>query len=103
SSRRRHTRFSRDWSSDVCSSDLIGKEGETISPKPRGLHSARCGIWEDANASPLELLCLLQRDAGAFSEQNNNAHLLKRAFSISKVKCRQAIRRTFHQEHLFAI
>src|SRR5690606_1523580 len=25
SSRRRHTRFSRDWSSDVCSSDLIGK------------------------------------------------------------------------------
>src|SRR5690606_26697634 len=26
SSRRRHTRFSRDWSSDVCSSDL-GREG----------------------------------------------------------------------------
>src|SRR5690606_41009038 len=24
SSRRRHTRFSRDWSSDVCSSDLYG-------------------------------------------------------------------------------
>src|SRR5207302_3643022 len=29
SSRRRHTRFSRDWSSDVCSSDLnfVGQEG----------------------------------------------------------------------------
>src|SRR5690606_4016780 len=26
SSRRRHTRFSRDWSSDVCSSDLLGPE-----------------------------------------------------------------------------
>src|SRR5690606_40246692 len=26
SSRRRHTRFSRDWSSDVCSSDLPGAE-----------------------------------------------------------------------------
>src|SRR5690606_4152441 len=26
SSRRRHTRFSRDWSSDVCSSDLAGAE-----------------------------------------------------------------------------
>src|SRR5690606_40400672 len=25
SSRRRHTRFSRDWSSDVCSSDLMGR------------------------------------------------------------------------------
>src|SRR5207302_7106231 len=27
SSRRRHTRFSRDWSSDVCSSDLVGVLG----------------------------------------------------------------------------
>src|SRR5436309_12921371 len=26
SSRRRHTRFSRDWSSDVCSSDLWGSD-----------------------------------------------------------------------------
>src|SRR5690606_39326481 len=26
SSRRRHTRFSRDWSSDVCSSDLLDPE-----------------------------------------------------------------------------
>src|SRR5690606_39422726 len=26
SSRRRHTRFSRDWSSDVCSSDLLDVE-----------------------------------------------------------------------------
>src|SRR5690606_39444595 len=28
SSRRRHTRFSRDWSSDVCSSDLV--DGELV-------------------------------------------------------------------------
>src|SRR5690606_41095677 len=28
SSRRRHTRFSRDWSSDVCSSDLAGAAGD---------------------------------------------------------------------------
>src|SRR5690606_40083051 len=27
SSRRRHTRFSRDWSSDVCSSDLVFSPG----------------------------------------------------------------------------
>src|SRR5690606_40651489 len=27
SSRRRHTRFSRDWSSDVCSSDLADRYG----------------------------------------------------------------------------
>src|SRR5690606_40886611 len=29
SSRRRHTRFSRDWSSDVCSSDLETFSGDT--------------------------------------------------------------------------
>src|SRR5690606_41199418 len=28
SSRRRHTRFSRDWSSDVCSSDLYSERPE---------------------------------------------------------------------------
>src|SRR6266436_7904604 len=35
SSRRRHTRCSRDWSSDVCSSDLIGtkyRSGHTDPP-----------------------------------------------------------------------
>src|SRR5690606_40155535 len=32
SSRRRHTRFSRDWSSDVCSSDLwVGQLGAYVS------------------------------------------------------------------------
>src|SRR5690606_40024005 len=30
SSRRRHTRFSRDWSSDVCSSDLTNPRGDFI-------------------------------------------------------------------------
>src|SRR5690606_40959065 len=31
SSRRRHTRFSRDWSSDVCSSDLpLPKDGALV-------------------------------------------------------------------------
>src|SRR5690606_39364806 len=32
SSRRRHTRFSRDWSSDVCSSDLLF--GESLGDRP---------------------------------------------------------------------
>src|SRR6266511_5774576 len=36
SSKRRHTRFSRDWSSDVCSSDLIepiqSPSGEIVPP-----------------------------------------------------------------------
>src|SRR5690606_41822340 len=40
SSRRRHTRFSRDWSSDVCSSDLSYspyRESHPIRLKPRSL------------------------------------------------------------------
>src|SRR5690606_40521991 len=31
--RRRHTRFSRDWSSDVCSSDLVDRVGDRL-PDP---------------------------------------------------------------------
>src|SRR5690606_39642518 len=37
SSRRRHTIFSRDWSSDVCSSDLVSTAGH-----PRGYHRRLC-------------------------------------------------------------
>src|SRR5690606_40367363 len=39
SSRRRHTRFSRDWSSDVCSSDLVSMR--TRRPLVREL------LWND--------------------------------------------------------
>src|SRR5690606_40015199 len=43
SSRRRHTRFSRDWSSDVCSSDLVillDDEGnEIVLPKEKQIPS----------------------------------------------------------------
>src|SRR5690606_39548395 len=52
SSRRRHTRFSRDWSSDVCSSDLVcvvhrgGEEGGSagtarLRPLPRATARTR--------------------------------------------------------------
>src|SRR5690606_40825006 len=50
SSRRRHTRFSRDWSSDVCSSDLAVGSGNDatgiaaakrlVSPAHRGARNA---------------------------------------------------------------
>src|SRR5690606_39821845 len=41
SSRRRHTRFSRDWSSDVCSSDLIN---HFLAAKRLSLHLFRQNI-----------------------------------------------------------
>src|SRR5690606_38749550 len=45
SSRRRHTRFSRDWSSDVCSSDLFAEIREVTGlPTLTDVHSeAQCG------------------------------------------------------------
>src|SRR5690606_39621466 len=40
SSRRRHTRFSRDWSSDVCSSDVSGAGPDAAeAPLERGRHT----------------------------------------------------------------
>src|SRR5690348_18261920 len=33
SSRRRHTRWTGDWSSDVCSSDLLALHAQTVAPQ----------------------------------------------------------------------
>src|SRR5207249_5147064 len=57
SSRRRHTRSKRDWSSDVCSSDLM-------SPLPQ---SASC--FSDAPASLLLYDEVLKGEAGASEKQ----------------------------------
>src|SRR6266550_3027431 len=44
SSRRRHTRCSRDWSSDVCSYDLFSpcRAAVSLSPRLRGRRDRRC-------------------------------------------------------------
>src|SRR3712207_6878924 len=58
SSRRRHTRYWRDWSSDVCSSDLGdtnpgGKVngGEPVDPADQAAISQRGGFAPDAQTS----------------------------------------------------
>src|SRR5690606_21215648 len=43
-SRRRHTSFSRDWSSDVCSSDLLATLGRNASRRLHGLQTLEGGI-----------------------------------------------------------
>src|SRR5690606_40074446 len=54
SSRRRHTRFSRDWSSDVCSSDLYQPEPDC---EPIVVFAARLlrdkGLVEFVNAAEM--------------------------------------------------
>src|SRR5690606_41180110 len=46
-SRSRHTRFSRDWSSDVCSSDLIG--GRVAGIGRRALYEQACDERDGPN------------------------------------------------------
>src|SRR5690606_40347677 len=64
SSRRRHTRFSRDWSSDVCSSDLYREiimtratisVGEDIGFLP-GTEEEKMAPWMGALTDNLEVL-----------------------------------------------
>src|SRR5215203_7166983 len=58
SSRRRHTRYWRDWSSDVCSSDLVG---DLLAPvagrEQRGLvdHVGQVGAGEPGGAAGQDL------------------------------------------------
>src|SRR5699024_12165989 len=51
SSRRRHTRSKRDWSSDVCSSDLLEDEGATLTG---GDHRPHLGpVGRDRQGEPV--------------------------------------------------
>src|SRR5206468_7161294 len=51
SSRRRHTRSDRDWSSDVCSSDLSSTNSTSSSP-PTTACSTRSGVAETRAGDP---------------------------------------------------
>src|SRR5688500_20208879 len=50
SSRRRHTRLQRDWSSDVCSSDLFGQPQRTsdVGGRVQYRHSSKHWFWGGA-------------------------------------------------------
>src|SRR5690606_23250315 len=51
---RRHTRFSRDWSSDVCSSDLVFADQLEVAADSAARHDDNAGfIFEFANHIPI--------------------------------------------------
>src|SRR2546430_5747478 len=56
SSRRRHTRFDCDWSSDVCSSDLATAQAEFL----QGLAEQDCGWFARASGGILLLATVNQ-------------------------------------------
>src|SRR5437870_7067024 len=66
SSRRRHTRWPRDWSSDVCSSDLYNIAGEHLGtypdeeiPSKLGGVGRMCSFGEGISMTPLQVGALV--------------------------------------------
>src|SRR2546430_17449204 len=55
SSRRRHTRFDCDWSSDVCSSDLFAVNPDYTGPTSGSLHQGLNKLGPDVNAAVIML------------------------------------------------
>src|SRR3989440_6784300 len=73
SSRRRHTRSDRDWSSDVCSSDLATKRPRQPGPAIDG--HLLPGYWINSNLTAKEQLILVAdieiEDPSVFEEERS--------------------------------
>src|SRR5690606_40830893 len=88
SSRRRHTRFSRDWSSDVCSSDLTVTRVDDIGRRHRtGGGNLRAAVF-GVNDGLVSNASLIMGMAGAAAEARTLvlagiAGLLAGAFSMA--------------------
>src|SRR5690606_487522 len=104
--RRRHTRFSRDWSSDVCSSDLrfpaccpAPAAGTTTPTATSGCSAAPSDSFPVKAAAPLDYRELARRrlphflfeymDGGAFDE----ATLARNRADLAAIALRQRVLR----------
>src|SRR5256885_12418745 len=69
SSRRRHTRLQGDWSSDVCSSDLISKKASLVRSPKVGADQGSLFRYGPASVAFLQVrhLCAAQRGSSAQS------------------------------------
>src|SRR5690606_39694856 len=92
SRRRRHTRFSRDWSSDVCSSDLL-REIEAALEAYRAMPAEGPRVWLDIEVGSQDYLNDLQRRIQAMTEELPvEVLLLRRARAgqqIGRASCRE--------------
>src|SRR5690606_40598855 len=94
SSRRRHTRFSRDWSSDVCSSDLValGVAGgifQTVLGNPLASPDI-LGVSGGASAAAAFAIVVL----GLSGLLVGLAALLGAAAEIGRASCRERVERS---------
>src|SRR2546429_6287951 len=81
SSRRRHTRCSRDWSSDVCSSDL-----STSRPKPAVPAASRTGLGKSTPKRRTAVTASRGRSEEHTSELQSRLHLVCRLLLEKKKK-----------------
>src|SRR5690606_39627571 len=99
SSRRRHTRFSRDWSSDVCSSDLGLAVLALSSTSVLALEAAVAPAPVAATAAPARTLTT---PLAAFGhEVGADYHLItytqfERYLQIGRASCRERVTITVH-------
>src|SRR5690606_40389174 len=91
SSRRRHTRFSRDWSSDVCSSDLgtgyFGFQDQGRDDRPtiqRTLEAA----WSRLVGEPIKIIGAGRTDAGVHAE--GQVVNFRTRSKIGRASCRES-------------
>src|SRR5256886_12917699 len=85
SSRRRHTRFDCDWSSDVCSSDL----GVPASSDPARILVAGCGTGQNAIAAAKRF-----SDASVLAIDFSRASLayaMRKTREIGRASCRERV------------
>src|SRR5690606_40974367 len=94
--RRRHTRFSRDWSSDVCSSDLRRREDLRLSARPGGAHPHRRDRYRRAlSRIQMENEMILEpakaKRPAFWGALATSAFMTLPAFEIGRASCRERV------------
>src|SRR5256885_11647966 len=99
SSRRRHTRLQGDWSSDVCSSDLLGCRAQNVQGLQQVLHVVRHARPGFVNGLHVGLLLelLLARSEEHTSELQSPCNLVCRLLLEKKTKTRLYAFRDHHE------
>src|SRR5690606_40788249 len=83
SSRRRHTRFSRDWSSDVCSSDLVEFNNHHLVVRPQ--------LIDEGDSGRPDLIDLVLRRRACIQKKNGRERLFGGAEEIGRASCRERV------------
>src|SRR5690606_39865149 len=90
SSRRRHTSFSRDWSSDVCSSDLIEPSPSTSTRLPLRWRTSNISVLYESDL-PLYASSHSPR-CTTYSASGKASRKLPSFSKIGRASCRERVR-----------